>query len=142
MNKKYYFERKVKENINGRLYNGYAVSDKRGLCPDGWHIPSKAEWNELIHYLGGDSIAGGKLKEAGTAYWDSPNSGATNISGFTALPAGYREIDGTFQGLRHVTYLWSSTKLIDFVMGWNETSIGSLIYDNLGGVSIRCVMDK
>lgn len=129
-------------NIYGRLYNWYAVNDKRGLCPSGWHIPSKAEWDELINHLGGNSIAGGKLKEAGYSYWDSPNSGATNESGFTALPAGYREIDGSFQGLKHVTYLWSSTKITDFGMGWNDKGIGSSLYDERGGVSVRCTKDK
>ena len=87
--------------IYGLLYNWYAVYDERGLAPNGWHIPTDAEWKELEIYLGmsasaSDSIGprgtdeGGKLKENSTIYWQSPNSGATNISGFEALPGGYR----------------------------------------------------
>jgi len=81
-------------NIYGKLYNGYAVKDARGISPAGWHIPSDVEWKEMINFLGGDEIAGGKLRETGTLHWRS--AVATNESGFTALPAGYREIDGSF----------------------------------------------
>ncbi len=73
----------------GKLYNWYAVNDPRGLAPVGWHIPSDAEWSTLSAYLGGDSIAGGKLKESGTSHWNIPNTGATNVSGFSALPGGW-----------------------------------------------------
>lgn len=76
--------------IYGCLYNWYAVNDKRNICPSGWHIPTEAEWTVLVNYLGGDSIAGGKMKEAGTIHWESPNTGAINISGFSALPGGGR----------------------------------------------------
>jgi uncharacterized protein (TIGR02145 family) len=68
----------------GRFYNWYAVADHRKLAPDGWHIPSKQQWQVLKNYLG--TKAGGKIKDAGTAHWTSPNEGATNESGFTALP--------------------------------------------------------
>jgi uncharacterized protein (TIGR02145 family) len=82
--------------IYGKLYNWYAVNEARGFCPVGWHVPSDVEWKELIDFLGGETIAGNKLLESGTSHWRAPNTGATNTSGFTALPAGYREIDGFF----------------------------------------------
>jgi len=72
----------------GRLYNWYAVADSRNICPTGWHVPSEASWVILADYLGGESIAGGKLKETGLSHWQTPNGGATNETGFTALPGG------------------------------------------------------
>jgi uncharacterized protein (TIGR02145 family) len=66
------------------LKDYYAVIDKRGLCPQGWHVPSDDDWQVLCDYLGGNMVAGGKMKESGTAHWKSPNEGATNESGFTA----------------------------------------------------------
>lgn len=72
----------------GKLYNWYAVNDPRGLAPEGWHIPTDAEWIALIDYLGGTNVAGGKMKQIGTVHWISPNLGATNESGFSALPGG------------------------------------------------------
>jgi uncharacterized protein (TIGR02145 family) len=76
--------------IYGNLYNWYAVDDDRSIAPEGWHIPSDDEYTTLTDYLGGESVSGGKMKEAGTEHWDSPNTGATNESGFTALPGGWR----------------------------------------------------
>jgi uncharacterized protein (TIGR02145 family) len=74
--------------IYGALYNWYAVyTDK--LCPTGWHVPSNSEWTTLTDHLGGAEVAGGKLKESGSSHWASPNTGATNVTGFTALPGGY-----------------------------------------------------
>ena len=77
-------------NINGRLYNWYAVNDPRKLAPEGWHIPTNAEWTTLVNFLGGESSAGSKMKEKGTAHWCAPNADATNESGFTALPGDWR----------------------------------------------------
>jgi uncharacterized protein (TIGR02145 family) len=76
----------------GALYNWYAVNTGK-LAPKGWHVPSNAEWTTLTTYLGGDSVAGGKLKEAGLANWITPNVGATNETGFSALPGGLRYHD-------------------------------------------------
>lgn len=77
----------------GYLYNWYAVDDRRNLAPAGWHVPTDAEWQILMDYLGGEILAGGKLKETGTSHWASPNTGATNESGFTARPGGIRGFD-------------------------------------------------
>ncbi len=73
----------------GRLYTWYVITDSRGLCPAGWHIPSNTEWGILDSFLGGGNLSGGKLKEAGTSHWLSPNIGADNSTGFTALPGGF-----------------------------------------------------
>jgi len=94
----------------GSLYNGYSVLDSRGLCPEGWHIPSNAEWIQLANVLGGESVAGDKMKVDGTAYWSSSNSG-TNESGFTGLPAGARAgslLNGMFGDLGSRANFWTS----------------------------------
>lgn len=105
----------------GVLYNwsaamsGAASSDLnpsgvQGICPDGWHLPSDFEWLYLAFYLVGDSVAGGKLKEAGTLHWDSPNTNATNETGFTALPGGFCDNVGSFYDIRRNSIWWSSTE--------------------------------
>src|SRR5262249_47959916 len=101
--------------VYGKLYNWYAVNDPRGLAPAGWHVPSDAEWDTLATHLG--SNAGGKLKdtgtiEAGTGLWHAPNTGATNKTGFTGLPGGYRPNygTGTFYYIGSYGYWWSSTE--------------------------------
>ena len=87
--------------LHGRLYNWYAVSDPRGLAPEGWHVPTDVEWQTLIDFAGGESVAGGKLKETGFVHWNSPNSGATNEVGFNALGSGYLDAVGD--------YVWKNT---------------------------------
>ncbi len=94
----------------GRLYNWFAVTDSRNIAPAGWHVPTDAEWQTLINYLGGSFVAGGKMKEAGITHWNSPNAGATNVSGFSALPASYRNYDGNFYGIGGYAYFWSSSE--------------------------------
>ena len=94
----------------GRLYTWYAVTDSRNVCPTGWHVPTDAEWTTLTTFLGGENVAGGKLKETGTTHWTTPNTGATNETGFTALPSGYRYIDGTFLTIFSMGIWWSSTE--------------------------------
>lgn len=90
-----------------RLYNGEAANN---ICPSGWHLPSDLEWNVLIDYLGGEEVAGGKMKEVGTAHWSYPNSGATNSSGFTALPGGVFQM-GSYDQQGDNGYYWSSTEI-------------------------------
>jgi len=141
-----------------RMYNWYAVTDSSNIAPEGWHIPTDEEWKELEMYLGMSQSAtdipgwrgtdeGGKLKETGTTHWFSPNTGATNQSGFSALPGGYRgPIGGTYYQISSHAYFWSSTESSG-VSAWNR----SLTF-NLSGVhrwddhkrdgySIRCVRD-
>ena len=86
-------------------------SDGQGVCPDGWHLPTDAEWTTLTDELGGTDVAGGKMKETGTTHWISPNTGATNESEFSALPGGGRwSYDGTFYNVGNYGYWWSSTE--------------------------------
>jgi len=94
----------------GKLYNWYAVNDPRGLAPEGWHVPSDSEWINLENYLGGSAIAGGKLKETGTTNWLSPNTGSTNLSGFTFIPGGTRMTNGQFVNVKLYGYSWSNTQ--------------------------------
>jgi uncharacterized protein (TIGR02145 family) len=129
----------------GRLYNWNAVNDPRGLAPSGWHIPTDAEWTTLITYLGGASTAGGKLKEAGTAHWASPNTGATNETGFTALPSGYW-LSGGFICIYTDCGWWSTTEC-DSATAWCwHLSYGSSNIDRANRSKefcypIRCVKD-
>ncbi len=130
----------------GRLYNWYAATDARGICPTGWHVPSDAEWTTLVNYFGGDSVAGGKLKEAGTTHWASPNTGATNESGFTAFPGGYRQSNGSFDDIGIVGYWWSATGTDAATawyrfMGCGNSDVGRNNYGKTGGFSVRCVRD-
>ena len=132
--------------IYGKLYNWYAVNDPRGLAPKGWHVPTDAEWTTLIDCLGGTEVAGGKMKEIGTAHWNSPNIGATNSSGFTALPGNFRNIDGTYHGAGSGTDLWSSTE-DGTTKAWGRALVNyddSATSDNNSkemGFSVRCLRD-
>ena len=129
--------------IYGVLYNWTAALS---ACPPDWHLPSDAEWTTLTDYLGGESVAGGKMKEAGIAHWWSPNTGATNESGFTALPGGCRYYDGAFTNFRTTGYWWSSTQHIDGSAGnrnlsYANSSVGKP-YGYLDyGFSVRCLQD-
>jgi uncharacterized protein (TIGR02145 family) len=95
----------------GRLYTWYAVIDSRSICPVGWHVPIKAEWDTLTHFLGGEKAAHGKLKEVGTTHWKSPNTDATNASGFTGLPGGgHAAWAGIFSNIGKYGHFWSATE--------------------------------
>ena len=132
---------------HGRLYNWYAVNDSRGLAPPGWHIPSDAEWSTLVQFLGGETVAGGKLKETGQTHWQSPNAGATNSSGFTALPSGRREyFDGTFLNLTFNTFWWSSTAYdINYAwyryLNYDVPNAYRANFHEPYGFAVRCVKD-
>ena len=129
----------------GALYNWYTVSTSN-LCPTGWHVPTDAEWTTLTTYLGGESVAGGKLKETGTTHWTSPNTGATNESGFTVLPEGVRWTDATFQYLGVVGSIQtSSQKFSNTAWTWGMNSNSAALardnYDKTLGVGTRCIKD-
>jgi uncharacterized protein (TIGR02145 family) len=130
----------------GRLYNWYAATDIRKIAPEGWHVPSDTEWQTLIVYLGDSTVAGAKMKEADTTHWSKPNVGATNESGFTGLPGGFRLNDGTYGNLRYIAYFWSTTgiygnyawiRILDYFNGEVRHTYS---YDRFG-YSIRCVKD-
>ena len=131
----------------GRLYNWFAVNGTRKITPIGWHIPTEAEWTVLIDYLGGDSIAGGSLKDTGFIHWNKPNTGATNVSGFTGLAGGYHDY---LNGLEYVDignygYWWSSTMISPFGRICYIKNDESIIWRRYGDVNnayaVRCIMD-
>jgi len=132
--------------MNGAASSAANPSGVQGVCPAGWHLPSDAEWTELTNYLGGEGVAGGKLKEAGTTHWISPNTGATNETGFTALPGGYRYFSGPFLGVGGGGYWWSSTEY-DTNSAWvrgmtsNASNVYRTNYNNGVGFSVRCLRD-
>ena len=134
------------KNIYGKLYNWYAVNDSRGLCPRGWHIPSDNEWTTLTNYLGGESIAGGKMKSTGTTLWLTPNVKATNKSSFSVLPGGFRNFDGGFIFIRFNALFWSATEF-DISNAWNRNLYnynGNVYRNNFNksfGASVRCLRD-
>lgn len=131
----------------GRLYNWFAVNDSRGLCPSGWHVATDAEWTILTDLLGGEAVAGGKLKEAGTLHWPSPNTGATNEVDFTALGGGYRSNTATYIGFGGIGSWWCSTESSS-ENAWARGIFNDAInvdrggyYEKMMGFSVRCVMD-
>jgi uncharacterized protein (TIGR02145 family) len=133
-------------NNYGRLYNWFAVVDTRNICPTGWHVPTDADWTTLVNYLGGSSVAGSKLKEIGSTHWNAYNTGATNSSGFTALPGGYRNYDGLFNSINNLGYWWSTTKnQYDLVwarsMSGSQSSVSRYDYIDRNGHSVRCIKD-
>jgi len=133
--------------IYGRLYNWYAVSDSRNIAPAGWHVATVDEWAILSTYLGGKSVAGGKLKTTGTTYWFSPNWGATNESGFSALPSGCRnKYVGDFYGIGEDSYWWCTTEYskpyawVNFIENYSR-EIYSSDRSKTYGFSVRCLRD-
>jgi len=131
----------------GRLYNWYAVNDSRKLAPIGWHVPSDAEWTTLSTYLGGETLAGGKLKDSTTLYWFSPNTGATNETGFKALAGGFRNNDASFGSIGYRGYWWSSD-LSSSTGAWARgmyylsSTLERNNYYKLCGFSVRCIKDN
>jgi uncharacterized protein (TIGR02145 family) len=124
------------------------IAGIQGICPDGWHIPTDDEWDALITYLGGSAVAGGKLKETGLEHWVSPNTGATNSSGFTGLPAGNRYASGDFGNMGYKCSLWSSTKHIapDYAYGrhlsYNKAKVDRNDDSKAYGMPVRCIKDN
>jgi len=132
--------------VYGRLYNWYAVSDTKKMCPVGWHVATDTEWTSLTSYLGGESIAGGKLKEADTTHWNTPNTGATNESGFKALPGGERRPNGEFLYLRQYGNWWTVTESNASsswcrYMDFDDANVDRDDYDKQYAFSVRCIKD-
>jgi uncharacterized protein (TIGR02145 family) len=135
----------------GKLYNWYAAVDERMLCPEGWHLPTTEEWSVLIDLLGGSNQSGGAMKtvgsiEGGTGFWYAPNVGATNSSGFSGLPGGYRTANGNFAEMGYNAYWWTATE-VGTSLAWyrgliEENAYTTGVYiSKRSGFSIRCVQD-
>jgi uncharacterized protein (TIGR02145 family) len=130
----------------GKVYNWYAVADSRNLCPVGWHVPSDGEWTILENHLGGASVAGGKLKST-SSLWTAPNANATNESGFSGLPGGFRFSGGIYLDVGGYGFWWSSTELFPTSNAWYRNllyNVGNSGRDNLSkrnGYSVRCIKD-
>ncbi len=152
----YYYYNNVVSNgtTYGALYNWYAVDNNdatkvasnggKNICPVGWHVPTVAEWTTLSTYLGGESVAGGKLKETGMTHWTTPNSGATNSSGFTALPGGLRSWDGGWRNFGSEGRWWCSSPVNTdsanyLVMFYTFSTVESGVGLKTIGYSVRCV---
>lgn len=144
----YYDFNSSNNSVYGKLYNGIAVQNGNNVCPSGWHVPSKSDWQILANTLQGLSDAGGKLKEVGTTTWLSPNTAATNSSGFTARPGGKVDLNGNFTKIKSNGYWWSLSTddsdynkayYIDLGASYGLMNMGS-DYKNTG-FSIRCVKD-
>ena len=139
----------------GALYNWYAIdplsNGDKNVCPVDWHVPTDVEWDVLRDFVdpssnGNNNTAGGKMKEAGLAHWNSPNSSATNESGFAGLPGGDRNSSGTFFNIGSFGYWWSSTELNTAVawyryLYYSFDSVFRSSYDKGRGFSVRCLRD-
>ena len=129
----------------GALYNWYTINSGK-LCPQGWHVPSDPEWTTLTTFLGGELAAGGKLKESGTTNWLSPNSAATNETGFAALPGGANSATSSFTSINTNAYFWSSTEYnagASWPRGIHHDSgeVFRLTAAKKNGMSVRCIKD-
>jgi uncharacterized protein (TIGR02145 family) len=134
------------DTVYGVLYNWYAVSDSRHLCPAGWHVSSNAEWQTAENYLGSDAVAGGKMKEEGTLHWSSPNTGATNASRFTGLPGGMRDpVNNIFTTLHENGLWWTSSTTSQYAWSTYLWYLFAGVDHNPApkkyGLSIRCIQD-
>jgi uncharacterized protein (TIGR02145 family) len=154
----YYNNDPANEAIYGKLYNWYAAAGiydaasatnpalRKKIAPNGWHIPSDTEWTQLTDCLGGQEVAGGKMKSVGTSLWLAPNTGATNASGFTGLPGGVRSIDQSFFDIGVLSTWWSMT-VNNSSEAWYRYLVTDLanINKNDGnfflGFYVRCVKD-
>ena len=137
------------DSAYGYLYNYYAVNDVRNIATVGWHVPSQAEWAILISYLGGEDVAGGKIRESGSIHWQSPNKGATNESGFTALPVGGRNEFAQYLQNGTEAVWWSTTtdpEMIQtygaFTLYLSTTMRSKGVFYKREGLSIRCIKDQ
>ena len=139
------------KNTNGAIYNWYVAdassNGNKNVCPSGWHVPTDNEWSVLVAFLGGEIIAGGKLKEAGTIHWDAPNTGATNETGFTALPFGIRQSGGAFSS-SGPSSVWGSSSEYNSLSGWARSmyyayeTVTRFGGDKTNGFYIRCIQGE
>ena len=117
-------------------------TEAQGICPDGWHLPSDYEWSVLSDFLGGLSVAGGKMKEAGFNHWETPNTDATNESGFTALPGGYRNsTSGIFYNIENYGFWWTSSATYYRYLRYNSAELFRNSVNLSNGFSVSCLLD-
>ena len=131
----------------GRLYTWYTVNDGRSICPEGWHVASDQEWTILRDYLGGERVAGGKLKEIGAAHWKTPNKRATDKVGFAALPGGYRQNYQSFTHIGEIGYWWTATEESAYYgflhsMSYDTANLSAERSFKALGYSVRCIRDS
>ncbi|MCK9206407.1 MAG: T9SS type A sorting domain-containing protein [Salinivirgaceae bacterium] len=132
--------------IFGRLYNWYAVNDSRDVAPLGWHVPSFTEWEMLSNYLDSNTVSGGKLKANCTLLWNSPNTGASNESGFTGIAGGFRDNVAVFQEIGNWATWWYSTSMnvttaYVLVLWHDDDDFGQHYAAKTYGLSVRCIKD-
>jgi uncharacterized protein (TIGR02145 family) len=144
----YYNNDSANGAIYGKLYNWYAVNNtiNGGLAPVGQHIPTDTEFTTLTTFLGGESVAGGKMKSTGTSLWQSPNTAATNESVFTGLPGGYRDYDGIFFSIGSSGVWWSSSEDLSTLvwlrnLNYNDGNANRGVSFKPFGFSVRCIID-
>jgi uncharacterized protein (TIGR02145 family) len=140
----WYSNDSVANGVYGILYNWFTVNDSRLLCPDGWHVATNTEWNTLATYLGGATVAGGTMKRA--MLWNSPNTGATNSSGFSGLPGGWRSGAGNFSYLGSDGYFWTATQFsgtgsYTWYLEYDDAEVHSSQASKVLGHSVRCIKD-
>jgi uncharacterized protein (TIGR02145 family) len=124
-----YFNNNENNNsITGKLYNWYAISDNRGICPAKWHIPSETEWNILSSFLGGNLSSANKLRGVGDK-WNVGSLSANNQSGFNAIPGGFRYFDGSYSDIGNVCFFWSSSDLVKDI-AWSRFLTDSSAFNN------------
>lgn len=136
--------------LYGALYNWYSINSSsngnKNVCPTGWHVPTDSEWTTLSTFLGGTLVAGGKMKEAGLAHWISPNTSATNESGFAGLPGGYRYFDGAFNDIGLFGFWWSSTEFNSSLVWYrllyySDDDVSRFSSNKGSGLFVRCLRD-
>jgi len=142
----WYEGKEANKPIYGCLYNWHAVNDPRGLAPEGWRIPEDREWACLVEVLGGELSAGGTMKDRETGFWKRPNDGASNSSGFSALPGGFRTLYGDYRHLGLYSYFWSSTSYNNNcawirILGYFDSKVIHTGSSFENGYSVRCIKD-
>lgn len=128
----------------GLLYTWHVLTDSRGVCPPGFRIPTDEDWNVLASFLGGNTVAGGKLKITGTGSWNAPNTGASNEANFNGMPGGYRLPSGTFQGIRETGLYWTTTSsdtdnAVAYSLSNQNAELGSASQNKKDGIACRCI---